>query len=353
MKVHLFASENHYVQAYLKFLEKNFDISSSIFVFRSCKRLNFEYSDTIKERIIIAKSNLEFLRKVIPLIRRSEKFYFHQLPYGPSLILWNLFSGLLSKSTWIIWGGDVYIHTQGRETIKKAFYEILRKRMIRRIPIVASFIPGDFEIVRTIYNSKARYLQSAYPIPVDFMKIDPGENPHDDFKGTTILIGNSGNEVNNHLEILDILRFLKDSDVRIICPLSYGGNKEYVKSVVAEGKMIFGDKFKPLMSFLGTDDYIMLLSGTDIAVMNHERQQGLGNTLPLLYFGKKVYLRKEATTYLFLKELGCAIFDIESLKFSNETFLGINREELMKNREIITNLLSEERYISLWKLILA
>jgi hypothetical protein len=185
------------------------------------------------------------------------------------------------------------------------------------------------------------------------MKIDLGNNPRDDFKGTTILIGNTGNEVNNHLEIIKILRFLKDSEVRIFCPLSYGGDKVYVNSVVAEGKMIFGDKFKPLMSFLGTDDYLTLLSGTDIAVMNHERQQGLGNTLPLLYFGKKVYLRKETTTYLFLKELGCAIFDIESLKCNNETFLCINREELKKNREIITNLLSEERYISLWKLILA
>jgi hypothetical protein len=185
------------------------------------------------------------------------------------------------------------------------------------------------------------------------MKMDPGNNPRQGFEGTTILIGNSGNEVNNHAEILEMLNFLKDSNVRIICPLSYGGNNEYTNSVLTAGQKIFGDKFEPLMSFLGTDDYLSLLSGTDIAVMNHGRQQGLGNILPLMYFGKKVYLRSETTTYKFLKDLGCVIFDIESVRSQENSFLTIDCSELIKNRKIVADLLSEERYKSLWTLILA
>jgi dTDP-N-acetylfucosamine:lipid II N-acetylfucosaminyltransferase len=107
------------------------------------------------------------------------------------------------------------------------------------------------------------------------------------------------------------------------------------------------------MTLLGTDDYLSLLSGIDIAVMNHRRQQGLGNILPIMYFGKKVYLRSEITTYKFLKDLGCAIFDIESIKSSENSFLVADSTELNKNRKIITDLLSEERYKSLWTLILA
>jgi hypothetical protein len=185
------------------------------------------------------------------------------------------------------------------------------------------------------------------------MKLDPGNDPRREFDGTTILVGNSGNEINYHTEVLEMLSFLKDSNVRIICPLPYGGNNEYINSVLTAGKMIFGDKFEPIMSFLGIDDYLLVLSGTDIAVMNHRRQQGLGNILPLMYFGKKVYLRSETTTYRFFKDLGCVIFDIESVKSQENSFLTINSSELNKNRKIVSDLLSEERYISLWTLILA
>jgi dTDP-N-acetylfucosamine:lipid II N-acetylfucosaminyltransferase len=353
MKVHLFASENLYTFAYLRFLEENFDISSSVFVFRRNIGLSFDYPVSVKERIISARSNLSFLKKVIPLLKRSEKFFFHQLPYGPSLFIWNLYPGLLAKATWIIWGGDVYIHREGRENFRKTVYEYLRRRMIRRIPLIASFIPGDFEIVRKVYDSKATYLQSAYPIPVDFMTREFKHDTTADKKEIRILVGNSGNESNNHIEILKILDFLKNADVRIVCPLSYSGNNEYISLVVTEGRKIFGEKFEPLMTILKTDHYLDLLAGIDIAVMNHERQQGLGNILPLMYFGKKVYLRSETTTYKFLKELGCTVYDIESDKDPENSFLTIDRHELIKNRKIITDLLSVERYKSLWTKILA
>ncbi|MGD0583681.1 MAG: TDP-N-acetylfucosamine:lipid II N-acetylfucosaminyltransferase [Bacteroidales bacterium] len=353
MKVHLFASENLYTFAYLRFLEKNFDISSFVFVIRRKIGLSFDYPVAVKERIIFARSNLAFMKKVIPLLKRSEKFFFHQLPYGPSLFLWNLYPGLLSKATWIIWGGDVYIHREGKENIRKTVYEYLRRRIIRRIPLIASFIPGDFEIVRKVYYSKAAYLQSAYPIPVDFMARELKDETDTDKKVTRVLVGNSGNESNNHIEIFKFLDFLKKAEVKMICPLSYSGNNEYINLVAAEGRKIFAEKFEPLMTILNTDDYLDLLAGIDIAVMNHERQQGLGNILPLMYFGKKVYLRSETTTYRFFKDLGCVIFDIESVKSQENSFLTINSSELNKNRKIVSDLLSEERYISLWTLILA
>jgi len=352
MKIHLFISENLYTWAYLRFLEKNFDISSSLFVFRRSIGFNFDYTAAVKERMIFAESNLQFLKKVVPLLKKSEKFYFHQLPYGPSLVLWYLYRGLLSRSAWIIWGGDVYIHREGGESLKKRVYEFLRRKIIPRIPVIASFIPGDFEIVRKIYNSKAKYMYSAYPLPVDFMGRDPGSENSSEATGKLILVGNSGNESNNHIEILNDLAFLRKSDVRIICPLSYSGNNEYIKSVSETGKKILGEIFEPLTSMLGTDEYLDLLSRIDIAVMNHERQQGLGNILPLMYFGKKVYLKSETTTWSYLRDLGCTVFDIESLKTRQDEFLTINKAELLKNREIISALLSKDRYIALWTLIL-
>jgi dTDP-N-acetylfucosamine:lipid II N-acetylfucosaminyltransferase len=352
MKVHLFASENLYTYAFIRFLEKNFDISSSLFVFRRSLGFSFDYPASVKDKIIFAESNAAFLRNVIPLLKRSEKFFFHQLPYGPSLFLWFLYRRLLRKSTWIIWGGDVYIHKQGKDSIKAAVYENLRRKIIPVIPVVASFIPGDFEVVRKVYKSDARYLPSAYPIPVDFMdkNVKPPEDPAQAVR--LVLVGNSGSESNNHIDALDQLAFLKHLDLKLVCPLSYSGNADYINSVIKRGREIFGDKFEPLMSMLGTDEYLDLLSGIDIAVMNHERQQGLGNILPLMYFGKKVFMRSSTTTYSFLKELGCAVFDIESVKDHEGEFLQTNSAELLKNRDIISTLLSEKRYVSLWTTIL-
>jgi len=353
MKIHLFATENLYTFEFLKFLERNFDITSSLFVFRGNIGLSFNYPDAIKDRIIVSKSNFSFLKNVMPLIRKSEKFYFHQLPYGPSLLLWNLHQRLLAKSVWIIWGGDVYIHARRKDSAKRTFFELLRRRLIKYIPVVASFIPGDFEIVKEIYGSKARYFPSAYPIPLDFMSIDLQPRQSETPGSINILLGNSGNEINNHADALEMLSFLKDSDIKIYCPLPYGGEKEYINSVVAKGSEIFGDRFRPLLNFLDKKDYLCLLSEMDIAVMNHNRQQGLGNILPLMYFGKKVYLRTETTSYSFLKDLGCHVFDIETIREDRSSFLKIDQDTLIKNRDIITSLLSEKRYISLWTKLLS
>ena len=42
------------------------------------------------------------------------------------------------------------------------------------------------------------------------------------------------------------LSHLKTENIKIVCPLSYGGNKNYVRKVIKIAKRIYGDKFYPL-----------------------------------------------------------------------------------------------------------
>lgn len=349
---HLFVSENLYTFSYLEFLGKNFDISPCLFIFRGKTQKKFAYPDKLKNRIIRADGNLRFIFSIIPILRKCESIILHQLPYGPSLFVWNLLPRILARTTWIIWGGDVYIFRIKQESFLKYIYEFLRKRIIVRIPRIASFIPGDFEIVRQVYNSKADHFQSMYPLPVDFLNF-PVSDENKSLDGiTNILVGNSGDESNRHMEILLSLEFLKNTDIRIFCPLSYSGNPGYKSSVIKTGCEIFGDKFKPLTEIMEPEQYLRLLSGVDIAVMNHNRQQGLGNILPLLYFGKKVFLRNDTTTSEYLRNIGCSFYDIRSIGTDQASFLKLEKEILAKNTRIIGEQLSEKNCVNLWMPIL-
>jgi dTDP-N-acetylfucosamine:lipid II N-acetylfucosaminyltransferase len=86
--------------------------------------------------------------------------------------------------------------------------------------------------------------------------------------------------------------------------------------------------------------------------MNHERQQGLGNILPLLFFGKKVYLRSGTSSFEYLKSIGCRLHDLSSFNTFDESLLTPEQDEPENNSRIIGALLSEKRCRDLWERIL-
>jgi dTDP-N-acetylfucosamine:lipid II N-acetylfucosaminyltransferase len=352
VNVHIFSSENLYSYKYLKFLEGNFDLSNSRFVFKKPAGKEFKYDDKLKERIFYPLNNIQFFFRMLPELRKSSKILFHQLPHGPALFFWNLFPGLLSKVTWIIWGGDVYLFRQARESLSNRIFERFRKMMIKKIPRIASFTPGDYEIIRKIYGTKAEYFPSMYPLPVDFLHFTGSSTSEPKTGEWKILAGNSGNPSNLHHEILTKLEPLKDSTIRIYCPLSYSGNPDYINSVEARGKQIFGGKFISMNEIMDPDRYLALLYDIDVAIMNHDRQQGLGNILPLLYFGKKVFMRSGTSSFEYLESIGCYLCDISSIDTFDESFFRSEQEKLNCNSQIIGDLLSEKRCRELWERIL-
>jgi dTDP-N-acetylfucosamine:lipid II N-acetylfucosaminyltransferase len=352
MIIHIFISENLYSLKYMKFLEDNFDLSSSRFVFKKRSGKDYEYSDNFKGKIFYPRNNIQLVYRLLPELRSSSRILFHQLPYGPATLLWNLFPGLLAKVTWIIWGGDVYLYRQKNKSLSARFYEWSRKMLIRRIQRIASFVPGDYEIIRKAYGIKADYLPCMYPLPVDFMHTVISPDP-DHAKGVLrILAGNSGNPSNLHHEILAKLEPLKNSSIRIYCPLSYSGNPDYINTVIEHGEKIFGPGFIPMIELLDPDKYLNLLYNIDVAIMNHDRQQGLGNILPLLYFGKRVWMRSGTSSFEYLKSLGCRLYDIQSINTFDNSIFGSDEDTHGENKMIIQELLSETRCRKLWEQIL-
>ncbi len=350
MKVHIFKDENVYVLSLLDFLGRNFDLSEHRFIFRS---------KITGKTIPVDESQVQYLPGIINLFKinsitkKASKVYFHLLPSGPDLLFWYFHRSVFKKSAWIYWGADVYAYRKENLSITNYINQKMRRDIIPMIPEIGGFLVGDFNIIKQIYNTKATYRRVFYPIPTDFDLCDAitQEAPSKNTGTLTILAGNSGNETNHHLKLFDILGKYKNQNIQILCPLSYGAkDSNYTTTVIEKGYSIFGEKFKPLLTFINPKDYISLLNTVDIAVMNHDRQQGMSSTLTLLYLGKKVFLNEKVVSFEYLIGNNISVYKISSIdSLPFKEFVKFNREDGLKNKEILSNEFSETTFKLHWK----
>ena len=213
-----------------------------------------------------------------------------------------------------MWGGDLYSYITSKKSIRNAFGRYRKKKVISKIGHLITYIKGDYELAQKWYGAKGKYHECfMYPSNL-YKEYHVQEKQH---TGTNILVGNSADPSNNHLEVLDKLEAYKDQDITIYVPLSYG-NQDYAKQVIAEGKKRFGDRFQPLTEFMPFEKYLKLLGVIDIAIFNHKRQQAMGNTITLLGLGKKVYMRSDATQWVFFQNRGIKVFDIEEFEITEQ-----------------------------------
>jgi dTDP-N-acetylfucosamine:lipid II N-acetylfucosaminyltransferase len=351
MIVHLFAGQSNYSNAWLTLYARHFDNGGDYFVFGfgATPKTAFDYDEQITKRILNARKPGDLFFRIIPLLFRARWIYFHALAYDPSLLFWRMNRRMVKRSTWIIWGFDLYAFQKRKMSLRTRIYERLRESVIPCFPEIAAYVEEDAVLARSRYDSKAEYIQILYPIPV---KKELLEGEKKEGGSVNILIGNSGDPANYHREMIDILSVFVGEDILITCPLSYGGNPAYIQEITSEGKRVLGDKFRPLLSMLDPGSYAAILRNTDIALMNHRRQQGLGNILSLLYLGKKVYLRKDTSSYAFFRRNRCKVFEIEEVV--RMTFEDFSRPpaDVSDTRRYAEEIMSEENYVKLWSNLL-
>lgn len=352
-RLHIFKDEHVYNIALLKLFATEFSMQDHRFIFLT------KPSGSLRKYFpgqIVHYPGIKGVLKAIFLARQAKTIYFHSLPMGPQVMLWAMFSSIFKKSVWIYWGADIYAYRNRFKSLKHIIYHWCRKSVIRKIPDIAGFLEGDFRIITRVYKTKARYHQVVYPIPAWFELI---ENDYPEIKKEgkstlNVLLGNSASKTNLHLEALSILSRYNQENLAILCPLSYGiKQKSYLQEVISAGKNFFGDRFRPLTEFMDPARYQELLNGTDIAVMNHNRQEALGNIISLLYLGKKVYLKQDTSSFEYFRHLEVKIYTIEELQHQSfEEFSAINRAELEQNAPILKRELGMDQYVKCWKTIL-
>ncbi|MBP7613015.1 MAG: TDP-N-acetylfucosamine:lipid II N-acetylfucosaminyltransferase [Paludibacter sp.] len=348
MYYHFFTGENGYSKALLDQIEEITDLKQHFVVFGFARKQDksLQYSEKLNDRIKYL-TKVRDLLFVLKNIKKAHWIYLHFLAYDPSLLFWALNKKLIAKSTWIIWGSDLYSYYKRNKNLKTRIYEILRKKIIGHLPEIAAFVKEDYDLVKKLYYTNAVYTPILYPIPVNTKQLDKFRT-NKASATTTFLTGNSGDPSNLHIEMLNYLSRFSNEDIIIKCPLSYGGSAQYIEKVIQYGNEIFAEKFEPVTNYMNTEEYAELLSTVDVALMNHKRQQGLGNILALMYLGRKVYMRSDITSYYFFERHKCDIFDIRNIDKSSfgELIKPVDKAE--NNFNTISKIISKEYYLNLW-----
>ncbi len=332
--LHLFAWNGKFVVPFMRLIRENFQQDRHKFVI---------YGNYSTDEVPAASDTLKYPKLfsyLIPLcnaLNAADRIILHGL-FNTRLVLILAFQPwLLKRCYWVIWGGDLYLHQAQRRDWHWHISEYLRRLVIKRIGHLVSFIEGDAELARKWYGARGRYVEClVYPTNL-YQELPVRRVAH---PGINILIGNSADPSNNQSEILERLKNFDGEGITIYTPLSYG-DREHAEEVIRIGKKYFGEKFKPLTDFLPYEEYLEFLGSIDIAIFNHRRQQAMGNTITLLGLGKKVFLRRDTTSWKMLARNGFDVFDVLSLELTR-----LDEGSRMRNRKLVREKFSKQRLIA-------
>lgn len=210
-----------------------------------------------------------------------------------------------------------------------------KKKVLSRIDYLGCPFREEFDSVQQMMGKQVKPFPFCY-YPLE--KIADINQPAA-LPGRNIIVGNSGSETINHLDVFYRLKDLDLKGRKVIVPLSYG-HKPYIEAIRAKGHEILPESFRPLTDFMTITEYNEILQSCGVAIFNNRRQQAVGNTIGLLWFGSKVFLSERNPAFHYFRRIGVKVFSYEN-EFSHaaiDTLLTI--EEIRHNRDILWSILN-------------
>ena len=264
------------------------------------------------------------------------------------------------KVVWLAWGTDIYnspikehpfvrldlYREQTRKVIAPNFIDWLQQKhgyihyllhrneireAIERIDFFSGVIPSEYIMMSQHPWFKAKEISFNYFKLNDF--VQPENKYTESYIGNNILIGNSGDPTNNHLDVFEILKKHDIGNRKIYVSLSYGGSKCYRDVVKNIGTRIFGSNFIALDTFMPYEEYCKIIASCGYVIMFHERQQGMGNILAALWNGCKLYLSETSEVYRMYKNYGAHVFSIQKDLVCTGCECPLTYDEVIDNRE--------------------
>lgn len=257
---------------------------------------------TDKEKVyekIKSNSNCYLInfRMLYGFMKKSKWIIFHAMP----LKKWEfclLPNCICKKIIWRTWGHDIRPLSKTNnfvyDALKHTEFSLFKKKIEN---IHAMGIANEIDIINIeeVFERKFKYFQLNYSNSEKIIDYLEKVRPIKRDTITRILIGHNCSPVDNHLEILDKLVEYKDEQIQLIIPLSYSDPKNgYKEKVIARAYQLFGkNKVKIMGEFIPIQEYISLISSIDIAIMDMFHSNGLGNISFVLYFRKKLFIKKD------------------------------------------------------------
>lgn len=330
--------------------------------------------------------------KVIVISDKKPHYIERDLPHAPlysskfktltgdtgqySAVYIHLFSPLMyrwvarnsfKELNWMVWGADLYqlsfiqidlyeeitsekYPTKNR-SIRESAYLLkawiintrFRKKAYSKVKNILTWMKSEYTFAITnIPSLRASHKFFFYENTLPYQKLEEKVISNRDGPRVlpSIIIGNSGHRVNNHLDAVEyIVRHNVKANLYI--PVSYG-DRDYINFLkqnlagYANGKIEFVDEY---MSF---DKYLNFLRDADAFIMNSVRPLGYGNVLMMLYLGKAVFLNERNISLPDLKANGIVTNDWSDMN----SILDLKKSS--QNKEAVVNLFSHDRLLGIY-----
>lgn len=313
MKVLHIIYNDKFLSGYINYMGLNFSEYDNTFIIRPGK-YDVDLMDENKDcKIIHLKKDNELLKKdILEMAKKSDKIIVTGVfDIAKYIFFWK--NTYLRKTYLQFWGADFYGYRNVKKLSKMQLSKSMQHSIIKRCKGIINLVENDYDELSKIFPNKVKHYVGVMPAdPRREQKFIKYLNFDNENTEKTIIVGNSATKENCHLEAFEMLRHLKDEDLKIICPLSYGDEK-YKDEVIKKGKEIFKNKFEPITEFMNYDDYLELLSKCSVGIFNNNRQQAMGNINALLKIGKKIYLRSNTSMWKEYEKNNLMVFDIKDL----------------------------------------
>jgi hypothetical protein len=131
---------------------------------------------------------------------------------------------------------------------------------------------------------------------------------------------------------------------KVVVPLSYG-DMTYRQKIIRAGETLLGKSFVPLTNYLSLPEYNKTVSSCSNLIMNHIRQQAIGNISSALLRGGKVYLRPENPIYKYYTRMGVKLYQFSDDITIEDMDVPLNKDDAQKNKEILMSIWSRAQGI--------
>lgn len=327
--LHIILPSKRMMNTFVKMIRENFDTEEHAFLFLNrCvtdeDRQLFKYGNMLE--IPKSRNRLKQVWDLYHILRQYDCIIWHGLIYDwKKAIAIFLLQKQLKKSIWVIRGIDLYNYKLRGETIKNKILNYINYRIRKMVPRVVTIFPTDEIEYHKQFGYDSICYQAFYPIGQEsFDEMNQMMNGKSRNDGTVwILNGNNAYTFNRHIEVLqDLLKF-KDKPIRIIVPLSYGNDwvnsrKNYKQEIYKFLRENYNGKYDVLFQLMPIEQYNELLANIDVAIINSNRQNALGNILRLLYIGCKVYLAEDNLACKYFHKMGLPVYAVNDI--INEDF---------------------------------
>ena len=297
------------------------------------------------------------------ILRRYDRVIWYGLLVPDRYIaLLALEPGLAKKSSWVVWGIDLYTWKIEGGGVKNLIKNWLHKRARNKLRCVICIDEKDRQQYKASFpRAHAACIVARLPISREaFSDMERMGSAKRRFSGELcVQVEHNGHSFNHHLEILESLKSVDCSRNHYYLPLAYGGTKKewsgnsegYIDSVISTAEELFPGRVTVLHSMMPTGLYNRFLWNMDIAIFGSDRQNGLGNILRLLYVGNKVFLPKNNPYYRLAKDLGFSVSATEDIKgMSDEEFARMpSRDEVLAARKWVLGQYHPLNLAPLWK----